>query len=99
MGVKPDLAEIAARYGAEKTVPNWQARLVCRQCRSRHDGMAVIGRERPGLPSRSDTEGLQHQLSVTDFNRPSLDIFGDFVEILRRSLQDFCHLRLMGHSS
>jgi hypothetical protein len=39
--------------------------------------------ERPGLPLQS--AGLQHQLSVTDFNRPNLDIFGDFVEILRRS--------------
>jgi hypothetical protein len=29
--VEPDPAEMAARYGAETTVPDWHARLVCSQ--------------------------------------------------------------------
>jgi hypothetical protein len=33
--VEPDPAEMAARYGAEMTVPDWHKRLVCGQCGSR----------------------------------------------------------------
>ena len=30
--VEPDPAGMAQRYGAEMTVPDWQARLVCSRC-------------------------------------------------------------------
>jgi hypothetical protein len=30
--VEPDPVEQAERYGAEMTLPDWQARLVCSQC-------------------------------------------------------------------
>ena len=33
--VEPDPAEMAERYGAEMTVPDWAARLVCGECGSR----------------------------------------------------------------
>jgi len=33
--VEPDPAEMAERYGADTTVPEWQKRLVCGNCRSR----------------------------------------------------------------
>ena len=32
--VEPDPAEMAERYGAETSVPNWHARLVCSECGS-----------------------------------------------------------------
>ena len=44
--VEPDPAEMAARYGAETTVPDWQKRLVCGQCGSRRVDMVVSGAER-----------------------------------------------------
>ena len=40
---EPDPAEMAARYGAETTVPDWSKRLVCSQCGSRHVDMVVSG--------------------------------------------------------
>jgi hypothetical protein len=33
--VEPDPAEMAERYGARTTVPDWHARLVCSRCGSR----------------------------------------------------------------
>jgi hypothetical protein len=33
--VEPDPAEMAERYGAEMTVPDWRGRLVCSRCGSR----------------------------------------------------------------
>ena len=39
--VEPDLAELAQRYGAETTVPDWHARLFCSQCGSRQVDIAV----------------------------------------------------------
>jgi hypothetical protein len=33
--VEPDPGEMAERYGAETTVPDWHARLVCSECGSR----------------------------------------------------------------
>jgi hypothetical protein len=33
--VEPDPAEMAERYGAEMTVPEWRRRLVCSRCGSR----------------------------------------------------------------
>jgi hypothetical protein len=33
--VEPGPAEMAERYGAETTVPDWHKRLVCGQCDSR----------------------------------------------------------------
>ena len=45
--VEPDPAELAARFGAELPVPDWQARLVCSQCGSRAVNMVVTGTEQP----------------------------------------------------
>jgi hypothetical protein len=39
----PDPAEMAGRYGAETTVPDWAARLVCGRCGSRRVNMVVSG--------------------------------------------------------
>ena len=39
--VEPDLAELAQRYGAETTVPDWHARLFCGRCGSRQVDIAV----------------------------------------------------------
>jgi DNA-directed RNA polymerase subunit RPC12/RpoP len=33
--VEPDPTEMAERYGAEMTVPDWHSRLVCSRCGSR----------------------------------------------------------------
>jgi hypothetical protein len=37
---------MAERYGAETTVPNWQARLVCGACGSRRVDIVVSGTDR-----------------------------------------------------
>ncbi len=39
--VEPDPAKMAARYGAEMTVPQWKPRLVCGRCGSRRINMVV----------------------------------------------------------
>jgi len=44
--VEPDAAEMAERYGAETTVPEWRERLVCSGCGSRNVDMVVTGTER-----------------------------------------------------
>jgi len=44
--VEPDPAEMAERYGAETTVPDWRRRLVCSQCGSRNVDMVVTGARR-----------------------------------------------------
>ena len=44
--VEPDSAEIADRYGAEKSVLDWRERLVCSECGSRQADMVVTGTER-----------------------------------------------------
>jgi hypothetical protein len=44
--VEPDAAEMAQRYGAETTVPDWRERLVCSRCGSREVDMVVTGTER-----------------------------------------------------
>ena len=44
--VEPDPAEMAERYGAETTVPDWRRRLVCSQCGSRNVDMVVTGTTR-----------------------------------------------------
>jgi hypothetical protein len=44
--VEPDAVEAAERYGAETTVPEWRARLVCSRCGSRSVDMVVTGTER-----------------------------------------------------
>jgi hypothetical protein len=41
--VEPDPVEMAERYGAETTVPDWAARLVCSQCGSPRVNMVVSG--------------------------------------------------------
>lgn len=41
--VEPDLADMAERYGAETTVPDWHSRLVCGRCGSRRVDMVVSG--------------------------------------------------------
>jgi hypothetical protein len=40
---EPDPAEIAQRYRAETTVPEWRERLVCSHCGSRDVDMVVTG--------------------------------------------------------
>ena len=45
--IEPDPAEMAQRYGAETTVPDWSARLVCSRCGSRQIDMVVTGERRP----------------------------------------------------
>ena len=44
--VEPDPAELARRYGADMSVPDWRERLVCSRCGSRHVDMVVTGTER-----------------------------------------------------
>jgi Zn finger protein HypA/HybF involved in hydrogenase expression len=44
--VEPDPADMADRYGAETTVPEWHKRLVCSRCGSRRVDMVVTGTER-----------------------------------------------------
>ncbi len=44
--VEPDAAEMAERYGAETTVPEWHHRLVCSECGSRQIDFVVTGTER-----------------------------------------------------
>jgi len=44
--VEPDPADMAERYGAETSVPEWRARLKCSKCGSRHVDMVVGGTER-----------------------------------------------------
>jgi len=44
--VEPDPAEMAERYGAEMTGPDWRKRLVCSRCDSRNVDMVVIGTKR-----------------------------------------------------
>jgi hypothetical protein len=41
--VEPDPGEMAERYGAETTVPDWGRRLVCGQCGSRNVNFVVSG--------------------------------------------------------
>jgi hypothetical protein len=42
---EPDPAEMAERYGAETTIPEWRERLVCGESGSRRVNMVVIGTE------------------------------------------------------
>jgi hypothetical protein len=44
--VEPDPAEMAARYGAETPVRDWQDRLVCSKCGSHQIDMVVTGERR-----------------------------------------------------
>jgi len=44
--VEPDPPTMAARYGAETTVPDWRERLVCSKCGSREIDMVVTGTKR-----------------------------------------------------
>jgi hypothetical protein len=44
--VEPDPAEMAERYGAETTVLDWKARLVCTGCGRRKVDMVVSGTKR-----------------------------------------------------
>ena len=46
---EPDPAAMAARYGAELTVPEWRERLVCSQCGSRNVDSVVSGTKRRPL--------------------------------------------------
>jgi hypothetical protein len=39
-------SEQAQRYGAETTIPDWRARLVCLQCGSHNVDIVVAGTER-----------------------------------------------------
>ena len=44
---KPDPVEQVERYGAEMTLLDWKARLVCSQCGSRDIDMVVTSESRP----------------------------------------------------
>ena len=44
--VEPDPAEMAARYRAERPVPDWPERLVRSKCGSREIGMVGTGKRR-----------------------------------------------------
>jgi hypothetical protein len=44
--VEPDPAEMAARYGAETSVLEWHARLVCSECGGREVDFAATGERR-----------------------------------------------------
>jgi hypothetical protein len=44
--VEPEPAEMAERYGAETSVPDWHARLVCGNCGSRLVDFVVTGTAR-----------------------------------------------------
>jgi hypothetical protein len=44
--VEPDPVEMAERYGAETSVPDWHERLVCGRCGGRRVDMVVSGAER-----------------------------------------------------
>jgi hypothetical protein len=50
--VEPDPAEMAERYGAETTVPDWAARLVCGLCGSRRP-LAATGTPQRQLSTHS----------------------------------------------
>jgi hypothetical protein len=41
--IEPDPAEMAERYGAELSVPDWHRRLVCSACGSRQIDFVVTG--------------------------------------------------------
>jgi hypothetical protein len=41
--IEPDPAEMAERYGAELSVPDWHRRLVCSACDSRQIDFVVTG--------------------------------------------------------
>ncbi len=43
--VELDPAEMAERYGAEMSVPDWHRRLLCGECGSRHVDMVVTGEQ------------------------------------------------------
>jgi Zn finger protein HypA/HybF involved in hydrogenase expression len=49
---EPDPAEMAERYGAETTVPEWHERLVCSECGSRRVDMVVSGVNRGAIEAR-----------------------------------------------
>jgi hypothetical protein len=44
--VEPGPGEMAQRHGAETTVPDWHARLVCSGCGSRQIDFVAAGTER-----------------------------------------------------
>jgi hypothetical protein len=44
--VEPDITELVARHGAETTVIDWNARLVCSQCGERRADFVVTGAAR-----------------------------------------------------
>jgi DNA-directed RNA polymerase subunit RPC12/RpoP len=50
--VEPSASEMAERYGAETTVPDWRERLVCSRCGSRNVDTAVTGTSR-GITSKA----------------------------------------------
>jgi hypothetical protein len=44
--VEPDPGEMAERYGAEMTIPDWHARLACSACGSRKVDFVATGTAR-----------------------------------------------------
>ena len=75
--VEPDPAEMAERYGAETTVPDWAARLVCGLMRlpsgqhgSERDPLAATGTPQGQLSALSDLRPARlDRLSRMEFMR------------------------------
>jgi hypothetical protein len=44
--VEPDPAEMAERYGADLTVPDWHKRLMCSACGSKRVDFVITGAKR-----------------------------------------------------
>jgi hypothetical protein len=66
--VEPDPAEMAERYGAEMTVPDWHERLVCGECGSRRIDSVFTGR---GVDHRNH---LRHHGRRSASSRNSISI-------------------------
>jgi hypothetical protein len=65
--IEPDPAEMAERYGAETTVPDWAARLVCGLCGSRRVNMVVSGTHLAATGPRKDSS---RPTAAVRFSRP-----------------------------
>ena len=68
--VEPDPAEMAERYGAETTVPDWGKRLVCSQCGSRDVSFVVSGTKRDPLRGRLSSPSIRGLRQTRPFYRP-----------------------------
>jgi hypothetical protein len=92
--VEPDPAEMAERYGAEMTVPDWRKRLVCGQCGSRRVDFVVTGERRDGVAQCGLTEnqaperGRRRSTEIFRFITKVLNIFYDGREDSRSQMNE-----------